>query len=63
MTPPRASLALARDFLANGTTRMRTHVDIDTEIGLAHLHGTMRTRDAMAGCDRACRSSPSRSPA
>jgi cytosine/adenosine deaminase-related metal-dependent hydrolase len=47
--PAAASLALARDFLANGTTRIRTHADIDTEIGLAHLHGTMRTRDAMAG--------------
>ena len=46
--PPRASLALARDFLANGTTRMRTHADIDTDIGLAHLHATMQTRDALA---------------
>jgi cytosine deaminase len=42
------SLALARDFLANGITRMRTHVDIDTEIGLAHLHATMQTRAALA---------------
>jgi cytosine/creatinine deaminase len=42
------SLALARAFLANGTTRIRTHADIDTEIGLAHLHASMRTRDALA---------------
>jgi len=42
------SLALARAFLANGTTRMRTHADIDTEIGLAHVHATMRMRDALA---------------
>lgn len=42
------SLVLARDFLANGTTRMRSHADIDTEIGLAHVHATMRTRDALA---------------
>ncbi len=43
------SLALARDFLANGTTRMRSHADIDTEIGLAHLHATLRTRDDLGG--------------
>jgi cytosine deaminase len=42
------SLALACAFLANGTTRIRTHADIDTEIGLAHVHATMRTRDALA---------------
>ena len=28
------SLALARAFLAAGTTRLRTHVDIDTDAGL-----------------------------
>jgi cytosine deaminase len=42
------SLALARAFLANGTTRIRTHVDIDTQAGLQHLEGVLRTRDAMA---------------
>ena len=42
------SLALARDFLANGTTRMRTHADIDTEIGLRHVHATMRTRTVLS---------------
>jgi cytosine deaminase len=42
------SLALARDFLANGSTRMRTHADIDTEIGLAHVHATLRTRAELA---------------
>ncbi len=43
------SLRLARAYLANGTTRMRTHADIDTEIGLRHVHATMRTREALAG--------------
>lgn len=43
------SLRLARAYLANGTTRMRSHADIDTEIGLRHIHATMRTREAMAG--------------
>ena len=41
------SLALAKAFLALGTTRLRTHVDIDTEAGLRHLEGVLRTRDAM----------------
>lgn len=43
------ALTLARAYLANGTTRMRTHADIDTEIGLRHFHATLRTREAMAG--------------
>ncbi|MDC6130847.1 hypothetical protein PPH41_23560, partial [Burkholderia gladioli] len=43
------SLALARAFLAAGTTRLRTHVDIDTEAGLKHLEGVLATREAMRG--------------
>jgi cytosine deaminase len=43
------SLALARAFLANGATRMRSHADIDLEIGLRHVHATARTRAALAG--------------
>lgn len=41
------SLALAKAFLARGTTRLRTHVDIDTEAGLKHLDGVLATRDAL----------------
>jgi len=41
------SLALAREFLALGTTRLRTHVDIDTDAGLRHLHGVIETREAL----------------
>lgn len=41
------SLALARAFLAQGTTRLRTHVDIDTDAGLRHLHGVLATREAL----------------
>ncbi len=44
-----ASLRLARAYIANGTTRMRSHADIDLEIGLRNLHATMRTREALAG--------------
>ncbi|WP_175767183.1 amidohydrolase family protein [Burkholderia cenocepacia] len=44
-----ASLALARAFLAAGTTRIRTHVDVDTEAGLRHLHGVLATRETLRG--------------
>jgi cytosine deaminase len=41
------SLALARAFLAQGTTRLRTHVDVDTDAGLRHLEGVLRTRETL----------------
>ena len=44
-----SALALAGAYLANGTTRIRTHADIDPEIGLRHVHATMRTREALSG--------------
>lgn len=44
----RQSLALARAFLARGTTRLRSHVDIDTDAGLRHLEGVLRTREQLA---------------
>jgi cytosine/creatinine deaminase len=43
------SLALSRAFLANGTTRLRTHVDVDTDAGLKHLRGVLSTRDTLRG--------------
>ena len=42
------SLALARAFLAHGTTRLRTHVDIDTDAGLKHLDGVLATRETLS---------------
>ncbi|MBP0590033.1 amidohydrolase family protein [Paraburkholderia sp. LEh10] len=42
-----ASLALGRAFLQAGTTRLRTHVDIDTDAGLRHLEGVSKTRDTL----------------
>ena len=42
------SLGLAKAFLANGTTRLRTHVDVDTQAGLQHFEGVMRTKAAMS---------------
>lgn len=35
----------ARRAIADGTTHIRTFVDIDTEVGLAGFEGVMRTRD------------------
>jgi cytosine/creatinine deaminase len=43
-----ASRALALEFLRQGTTRLRTHVDIDTDAGLRHLEGVAHTRAALA---------------
>jgi cytosine/creatinine deaminase len=43
-----ASRALALEFLRRGTTRLRTHVDIDTDAGLRHLDGVIATRTALA---------------
>jgi cytosine deaminase len=41
------SLVLAKAFLARGTTRLRTHVDVDTQAGLRYLEGTLRTRQTL----------------
>jgi cytosine deaminase len=43
----RQSEALARAFLAHGATRIRTHVDIDTDAGLRHLDGVLATRERL----------------
>jgi cytosine deaminase len=47
-----ASLAMARRFLAAGTTAIRSFVDVDTDAGLRHLHGLLATRAAMAPVQR-----------
>jgi len=38
--------ALIRALIANGTTRARSHVDIDNDVGLANLEAVLRVRDA-----------------
>ena len=38
--------ALIRTLIANGTTRTRSHVDIDNDVGLANLEAVLRVRDA-----------------
>jgi cytosine deaminase len=40
---------MARAFLAAGTTRIRSHVDVDTSGGTRHVEGVLATRAAMAG--------------
>lgn len=41
------SLALARAFVQAGTTRIRTHVDIDTDARLRYLEGVLATRQTL----------------
>src|SRR5580698_6549834 len=38
--------ALIRTLIANGTTRTRSHIDIDNDVGLANLEAVLRVRDA-----------------
>ncbi len=46
---PRAQSARqAALSISHGTTHIRSHVDVDTECGLAGIEGVMATRDAMA---------------
>jgi len=41
--------ALVERCIAFGTTAIRTHVDIDPEIGLEHLHAILEVRERFAG--------------
>src|SRR5262249_9309181 len=38
--------ALVRALIANGSTRVRSHIDIDNDIGLANLEAILRVREA-----------------
>ena len=38
--------ALIRTMIANGTTRVRSHIDIDNDVGLANLEAVLRVREA-----------------
>jgi cytosine/creatinine deaminase len=38
--------ALVRTLIAKGTTRTRSHVDIDNDVGLANLEAVLRVREA-----------------
>lgn len=39
---------IARLAISKGTTHIRTHIDVDTEIGLRHMEGVLATRDKLA---------------
>ncbi|WP_426956695.1 amidohydrolase family protein [Muricoccus radiodurans] len=45
--PHRQSMRQAIRSVAKGSTHIRSHVDVDTEIGLEGIEGVMRTRDAL----------------
>jgi cytosine deaminase len=49
LDPARQGERLAREFLARGTTRIRTHADIDTEIGTRHVDALVALRERMRG--------------
>lgn len=49
MDPFREGKALAEAHLRAGTTRIRSHVDIDPESRLRHVEALLRLREAMAG--------------
>lgn len=49
LDPARQAERLAREFLAQGTTRIRSHADVDTEIGTTHNDALVALREAMRG--------------
>ncbi|HSF62863.1 MAG TPA: amidohydrolase family protein [Paracoccaceae bacterium] len=49
LDPARQSLRHALALVGNGTTHVRSHVDIDTDHGLAMLEGVLDTRDRLRG--------------
>ncbi|PZW41873.1 cytosine/adenosine deaminase-related metal-dependent hydrolase [Humitalea rosea] len=49
LDPARQARAVADRFLALGTTRIRSFADVDTEIGLKHVHALLELREAQAG--------------
>lgn len=49
MDAAREGRALAEAHLAAGTTRLRSHVDVDEESRLSHVEALLELREAMAG--------------
>jgi cytosine/creatinine deaminase len=46
--PRRQSARQAAQSVAHGTTHIRSHVDVDTEVGVAGIEGVLATRAALA---------------
>ena len=49
LDPARQSDRLAREFLLRGTTRLRSHADVDTEIGTSHSDALVALRERLRG--------------
>lgn len=49
LDPARQSMRHALALVGNGTTHIRSHVDVDTENGLGVLDGVLQTREALRG--------------
>lgn len=49
LDPARQAAALAAEFLRLGATRIRTHADVDTEIGTAHSDALIALREELRG--------------
>jgi cytosine/adenosine deaminase-related metal-dependent hydrolase len=49
LDPAEQSARIAREGIRHGTTHIRTHVDVDTETGLANLDGVLATRETLRG--------------
>ena len=47
LSPETQSARLVRQAISRGTTHMRTHVDVDTETGLANFEGVQATRQKL----------------
>ncbi|QDY70506.1 amidohydrolase family protein [Qingshengfaniella alkalisoli] len=41
------SQRISEQALRQGTTHIRTHIDVDTEIGIAHVEGVLATKEAL----------------
>jgi cytosine deaminase len=48
LDPALQSRRMVHHMLSRGTTRIRSHVDFGTDIGLRHFHGVAATREACA---------------
>jgi cytosine/adenosine deaminase-related metal-dependent hydrolase len=49
LDPGQQAERLAREFLARGTTRIRTHADVDTEIGFRNVEALLELRERLRG--------------
>jgi cytosine deaminase len=49
LDPARQGERLAREFLKRGTTRIRSHADVDTEIGATHSDALVALREKLRG--------------